>query len=526
MVRLLPGEEKGLLLSRQAIRLRRRRKDGSLDRKPFPLILLDKLRKLHTLVCGATRSGKTRVLMADVVRAILKGWNVIVLDPKGDQYMFRAMVEAALKSGRVRDLMLIDLADPEISIRFNPFSNYFHIQEIAEHLVAAIKQGKEPFFREQAYKTALFALETYDYLAARSGKKTGYTISVLQEICSYDWITKHIQVLEDLSSFESRARELLLIGRSLSELNRRKFEEVVSSLSNVLVRVGEGVIREIIESSEPNPVFERLWNDEGVILYVFTGAMVTQEGAEMLSRLILSSLRALVGRVYRFKKEESEEEGKFVRPLLMVVDEAQNAIFPGFELFLDKAGGVDCYFTLAVQTPANFVEALGETLARVVLGNLGLQIFLRSPDPVFTGRYVAAKAGTEIIPDTSLFFGRDGGMLREKRTEVLDPGAVDRLRPRQFIALVPEDEYSPPQPFSGNMRFVPDPSVEIVGFKSLEEALKRRKLQALRQRVTRIVRPLQGRKNSETTNVPSADPEILAGVASSENARTSSEVSG
>ena len=522
-MRLYPQEQEGFLLSERAVRLRRHRKEGQIDRRPIPLVLLDKLRKLHTLVCGATRSGKTRVLMADVVRAIFKGWNTIVLDPKGDQFMFAAMVEAALESRRLKDLMLIDLADPEISIGFNPFSDYFHLQEIAEHLVAAIKQGKEPFFREQAYKTALFALQTHDYLERKAGRgPQRYTVSTLQEICSYDWIKKHIEVLENVSAVDPEARNLLLLGRSLSELDRRKFEEVVSSLSNVLVRVGEGVVREIIEDPRPNPVFERLWNDQGVILYVFTGAMVTQEGAEMLSRLILSSLRSFVGRVYRFKGGEnaSPEERKLGRPLLLVVDEAQNAIFPGFELFLDKAGGVNCYFTLAVQTPANFVEALGETLARVVLGNLGLQIFLRSPDPVFTGRYVAAKAGTEISPETFLFLGRDGGTLKEKRVDVLDPGAVERLRPRQFIALVPKDENSAPEPFTGDVRFVPDPSVEIVGFKSLEEALARRR--SIKERVGRFL----GRRNSLTSNVPSVDPEILAGVPSSENARTTSAVSG
>ena len=511
----------------RAVRLRRNRKDGRLDRRSFLLFLHDEIRKLHTLVCGATRSGKTRVLMADVVRAILRKWNVIVLDPKGDQYMFRAMVEAALRSGRLRDLMLIDLADPEISVKFNPFSDYFHLQEIAEHLVAAIKQGKEPFFREQAYKTALFALETHDYLAARSGAgPTRYTISTLKEICSYDWIKKHIEVLEDLAAFDPKAGDLLLTGRSLSELNRRKFEEVVSSLSNVLVRVGEGVVREIIDSADPNPVFERLWNDQGVILYVFTGAMVTQEGAEMLSRLILSALRSLVGRVYRFKKQRSEEEGKFLRPLMMVIDEAQNAIFPGFELFLDKAGGVDVYFTLAVQTPANFVEALGETKARVILGNLGLQVFLQSPDPKFTGLYVAAKAGQEISPETYLFIGRDGGTLRERKVDVLDAGAVGRLRPRQFIALVPKDKFSPPEPFTGDVRFVPDPSIKLVGFESLEEAIRRRRMLAVKRVLRRMARPFQGKKNSETTNVPSVDPVILAGVPPSEKTCTSSAVSG
>lgn len=77
-------------------------------------------RRVHVLTIGGSGSGKSRLLMDDIRRAIEIGWDLIVIDPKGEtdrSALFPVMFEAAWKAGRLEDLAYTDLADPEVSFR-------------------------------------------------------------------------------------------------------------------------------------------------------------------------------------------------------------------------------------------------------------------------------------------------------------------------------------------------------------------------------------------------------------------------
>jgi len=62
---------------------------------------------------GTTRVGKTRLIENIVEQDIRKGYNVVVIDPKGDTELFSKIVQVAAESGRLEEVMLLTPIYPD-----------------------------------------------------------------------------------------------------------------------------------------------------------------------------------------------------------------------------------------------------------------------------------------------------------------------------------------------------------------------------------------------------------------------------
>ena len=461
-------KEKGLRLSDRVISL-----NGYYHSRDYmrarigPLVIPDSVRKSHWITFGGTRTGKTRILMADMRRAIRKGWNVIVLDPKMEQTasaLWPTMVEAAQSAGRLKELVYVDVMDPESSVKFNPFGVYVKLQEVVEHVCAGIPDNeKVQFYKQQAKRCLTFAVNAYDYLERREGRKPVFSVSKLQEICGHDWIANAAEIIDDHAKMNPGLKDLATIGRRLASLHPDKFEEIHSDLWNVFVNLGTGVVGEIIDTEKGTEIFDRIWEGRGLIMYFYTGSLIVREGSSMVSRVFLSSLTSLVGKILRFK----EGRGALEVPLLVVVDECQNALYSGVENLVDKSGGAGVWLHLAAQTSANLEHTLGHILTKVFLDNIGIQLFLNCGDAEGIGRYVAAKAGrTEVLEvwKRASELG-EGSTVRDKEKHILDPSALNRLEERKFLCFLRKPK-KPTELYVGFVRDVPDPSVTITGTKT------------------------------------------------------------
>jgi hypothetical protein len=97
--------------------------------QPFGLSLPD--RRLHTLVTGASGTGKSSLLKQLIIADIHAGLPVVVIDPHGD------LVEEILDiypPCRADDLVLLDAADAEWPVGFNLLAN---VPQGKRHLVVA-----------------------------------------------------------------------------------------------------------------------------------------------------------------------------------------------------------------------------------------------------------------------------------------------------------------------------------------------------------------------------------------------------
>ena len=106
----------------------------------------------NTIVLGTTRCGKTRWLELIAEMAILLGYCVICVEPKGDKE-FEASLRAACKfAGREADYVRMHLAFPGDSCRLDPLKNYNNPSDLASRISALMPGGdKSSSFRDFAW---------------------------------------------------------------------------------------------------------------------------------------------------------------------------------------------------------------------------------------------------------------------------------------------------------------------------------------------------------------------------------------
>ncbi len=117
----------------------------------------------HGLVCGATGSGKTVSMVLIARAAIERGFGVIVVDPKPDDFMFEQLRHAARRAGR-----RFVLWTPDGDAVYNPYGYGFDT-EIADKLLAT-ETFTEPHYERLARR--------YLGHAVRALRGAGVTVSL------------------------------------------------------------------------------------------------------------------------------------------------------------------------------------------------------------------------------------------------------------------------------------------------------------------------------------------------------------
>jgi conjugal transfer pilus assembly protein TraD len=101
----------------------------------------------HLLLVGTTGSFKTKLLILILFQAVRRGEAVLVIDPKGDRELRRALQAACQRAGRLQDFVYFHPAFPEVSARLDPLKNWNNATEIASRVAALIpsETGSDPF---------------------------------------------------------------------------------------------------------------------------------------------------------------------------------------------------------------------------------------------------------------------------------------------------------------------------------------------------------------------------------------------
>jgi hypothetical protein len=138
----------------------------------------------HLAVYGTTRVGKTRLMVSIIRQCILRGMDVLVIEPKGaigskldvngndlgaGQETLAWVSSFAEEAGRLRDIKYVSPKFPEISLCFNPLFGMSN-EEIAS-LVATIIPAKEDFFTAMGYQITMCVLLGLEFLERSDGKR-------------------------------------------------------------------------------------------------------------------------------------------------------------------------------------------------------------------------------------------------------------------------------------------------------------------------------------------------------------------
>jgi hypothetical protein len=306
----------------------------------------------HVEVVASSGAGKTNLIKNLLYDRIKRGHSVVFLDLKADFDVVSWMLAAARSVGREQDLRLVSLADPDISVPYNPIAGG-SAAEIHSQLMNAWQWSNE-YYRSVS-SVAL--------------------MSVLQGLCAWRDATGenfhlgHVyQLLDDpgvLRMFAERlsarrlpsSREIARLAEKLDRPSERKdFAGLIANLNQILYSAAGTLISHDVEQGESLDFKES--TDEGRITYFLMNSLKLKESAQTLGKLVLQDLMRVVGDRYA-----TGERG--LRPVTLIVDEFGAFAIPEFIEFMDRARGAGVGIVIAHQSRADLAAISPEFLKRV-----------------------------------------------------------------------------------------------------------------------------------------------------------------
>ena len=342
----------------------------------------------HVLIGGTTRSGKTRLLEVILCEAIRGPGSVIVIDPKGDAELLMRAASQARTLGR--DFAFFSPAFPERSATFNPFGTCENTTELAARVQALMPGGgamaKDPFFTE-------YPLAIIERLgAAQQAIEEKWTIEGLNAVTTLvppfeDLIARYLHrvvlkrggraspLAELMDAYAKSGSRDLLADALLDDYGKPRdhFQKVTANLTPAFRGVTGGRMAALLSSEEPKLTWNGIAENETVVYFAMNSLMFG-EVANRIGRVILQDLIGFLGRRYAF------DDPGAMSPITILIDEFSNVAYPGFIDALNKGGGANAHFMLAMQSLADPEAAMGRDGTQRVLDNLNTRVWFRLSD--------------------------------------------------------------------------------------------------------------------------------------------------
>jgi hypothetical protein len=357
----------------------------------------------HTLVVGATGSGKTITQTWLAVRAIGAGMGAVVVDPKGDRGMREALCDAADAAGR----RFIEWTPDGESV-YNPYARGSDT-EIADKVLAG-ERFTEPHYQRQAQR--------YLGHVVRALRNDGADVSlrVIVEHLDPNRLEMLARSLPESQSGPTHAYLDSLTTRQRSDLAGVRDRLAIVTESDVgswLDPRTPGVERfDLLEAVRARDVvYFNLESDSRPLLSQMLGAAIVQD--------LQTTVAALQGRPV---------------PTLVVIDEFSAVAAEQVVRLFGRARSAGLSLLLGTQELSDLRPPGRERLLEQILGNLSVLVAHRQVVPA-SAELIAAVAGRRGAWRISRH--SDGRTTRTRTREaVLDPDRVMNLEPGWGAVIV------------------------------------------------------------------------------------------
>jgi hypothetical protein len=360
----------------------------------------------HTLVVGATGSGKTVTETWMAVRAIERGMGAIVVDPKGDPGMRSEVRHAAHLAGRA----FIEWS-PDGSHVYNPYARGSET-EIADKVLAG-ERFTEPHYLRQAQR--------YLGHVVRALRATGQDVSLHGIVHHMDpaQLECLVRALPEAQAEATHSYLDVLTTRQQSDLAGVRDRLAILSESDVgpwLDPRTPGVERfELLEAVRARAVvYFNLESDSRPLLTQMLGAAIVQD--------LQTTVAALQGRP---------------TPTLVVIDEFSAIAAEQVVRLFSRARSAGCSLVLCTQELSDLRLPGRDRLLEQVVGNLSALIAHRQVVPD-SAELIASLAGSRGAWRSSRH--SDGRMTRTRTHEgVLDANEIVSLEVGRAAVIVLAD---------------------------------------------------------------------------------------
>lgn len=417
------------------------------DKKKWVNITVpDVNRSGHTWIFGTTRVGKTRLAENLIEDDIRKGYDIVLLDPKGDVELFSKIVQIAFETGRQGDLMMLNPVYPEYSIKLNPLRYYAMKEELVGHVMAAIPDGKEPFFKNVGYEATMNVVTAVLRLAElHNSENKVITFNELKELTDK---VSFEQLYAELSSYkDSKTIDIANNVKKIADSDAQYYSKISSSLRVALMELSNGNIGDIVGKATENEMIKRLEdntynnigrdhpNRKGVIFVGQIGSLLSETAAITVGKVIISSLAKLAGRVFASGKKLSV-------PLCVYIDEAQSMLYRGIDDVFAKAGGAGLWMHCLSQSVNQIYSAMpSKDAAKSIMDNTNTKLFMRAPDAE-TARSVSEFFGEKKVFAPVMNTNSGGMTIKSGTDNVITPQHIQNLQPREFFMMTYSGYYT------------------------------------------------------------------------------------
>lgn len=343
--------------------------------REIQITIPDADRNGHFGCFGTTRTGKTKLTENLVEQDIKKGYNVVVIDPKGDIDLFARVVQSAAEAGRLEEILFLSPIYPDYSIMLDPLAYYYMEDELVDHVISGIK-AKEDYFIAIAYEVTQAVVNGLSLLAKRNGKRLNINFNDIKLRSDWHNLRSFKESLADLPESEEIVTGIEQILNSPPDF----FSKVSSSLRTTLSALTSGTTGKIIGKSLVNEFVKRFEEGKGVILFCNTGSMLARRTAHIIGRVLVSMIQSMIGRFYASGR-------KLNPPLCLHIDEGHNILYKGIEELFSKGGAANVYVHFYTQSIAQIEEEVGRESAKSILDNINTWIYMLVNHPD-TARFI------------------------------------------------------------------------------------------------------------------------------------------
>lgn len=349
----------------------------------------------HALLAGCSGSGKTSALIALIAQAIAKDMCVLVIDPKGDNALFRSVQNFCTIAKR--EFNQFRLGHLEEATPINLLANFSSFSEVAARIGQILPGETNDPFRKMGEAALRAVSGGLDLLGEKPTFKSlydGLTNRMTFANCVMaKWLVSQGQNEEELSCGRTSCETFDTLVGCCDQLDEKpseltalidyarksdeRIDKTISAAKDFLAQLTVGELGSLLSpspSSGRNFLSIRKLIERNSVFYLGTDALQDVSLARALSSLFLTDLASTAGDIYNY------ECGK-KRKVLVVVDEASEACCEALTSLLSKARGAGIGLVLATQSLEDFTARLGSNSEKNrVLANISTRIVMRLQD--------------------------------------------------------------------------------------------------------------------------------------------------